>query len=175
MWYSLYSEWIVCVCPLWHNEAYIKKHDVFAFRESWLEPEESCPTIDGYANFRSKCKRKCGAKWNFVGIIICCCKSLVKGATKIKGMLPNTLWLKLDHTFFGVPRDIYLCVANMALVWTSYTQSRDDFTDLTSETQSAVHQWAMLPWLRTEMPEVGVKQETLLAIHDHTKMPIKSL
>ena len=76
-----------------HNDIMklIKNHDIFAVLESWLEPEESCPTIDGYANFRSKRKRKCRAKLNLGGIIIYCHKSLVKGITKMQGISPDTL------------------------------------------------------------------------------------
>ena len=53
-----------------HNDIMklIKNHyifNIFAILESWSEPEESCPTIDGYADFRSERKRKCRAKLNY--------------------------------------------------------------------------------------------------------------
>ena len=100
--------------------------------------------------------------------------SLVWGVTKILGISPDTLWLKLDHEFFGVPRDIYLCVAYLFPISTSYAQSIDNFTDLTSEIDryASMGNIAVIGDLNAR---VGGKQETVLTSNDLTKMPIPGL
>ena len=36
----------------------INSHEIFCFLETWLGPNESCPSIDGYISFRSERKNK---------------------------------------------------------------------------------------------------------------------
>ena len=92
----------------------------------------------------------------------------------MQGISPDTLWLKLDHAFFGVPRDIYLCAAYLSPVSTSYAQSIDNFTDLTSEIDryASMGNIAVIGDLNAR---VGVKQETVLTLNDLTEMPIPGL
>ena len=75
---------------------------------------------------------------------------------------------------FGVPRDIYFCVAYLSPVSTSYAQSIDNFTDLTSEIDryASMGNIAVLSDLNAR---VGVKQETVLTLNDLTEMPIPGL
>ena len=48
----------------------ISRYDIFAVLESWLDPEDACPVINGFANFRSERKKKCKAKRNSGGLIM---------------------------------------------------------------------------------------------------------
>ena len=73
----------------------ISRYDIFAVLESWLDPENACPLINGFANFRSERKKKCKAKRNSGGLIIYCRQELVKGVTKIKSSSLDMIWLKL--------------------------------------------------------------------------------
>ena len=45
----------------------IKQHDVIAIVESWLDPKERIPRVDGYINFRSDRKNNPGPKEHLVG------------------------------------------------------------------------------------------------------------
>ena len=40
----------------------IKQHDVFAIVESWLDPKDKIPRVDGYVNFRNDRKKQSRAK-----------------------------------------------------------------------------------------------------------------
>ena len=89
----------------------ISKHDIFAVMESWLDKGDSCPVMNGFANFRSDRKKKRKSKRGSGGILIYCRSKLVNGVSKISSFSDDLLWLKLDRYFFGLPNDVYMCVA----------------------------------------------------------------
>ena len=89
----------------------INTHDIFCFLESWLGPNDSCPSINDYTSFRSERKTKHkNARRNSGGILIYCKKSIRGGVIKLKNSHSDIQWLKLDKSFFGLNNDIYLCI-----------------------------------------------------------------
>ena len=53
-------------------------HDNLVILESWLVPDDRCPHINGFTNFRSERKKKCKARRNSGGIIVYVPKELQK-------------------------------------------------------------------------------------------------
>ena len=55
----------------------IKRHDIFCFIESWLGPDDSCPSMDDYMPYRSERKDKHKkARRHSGGLLIYCKKSI---------------------------------------------------------------------------------------------------
>jgi len=136
----------------------IKQHDIFAILESWLDTNDSCPTIDGYVNFRSDRKKKRKAKRNSGGIIIYCRSNIVKGLSKIASSSNDILWLKFDSLFFGFPNDLYLCVSYLVPESSPYAQGVDILQNLTDEVDhyAAMGSVAIIGDLNSR---IGAKQE----------------
>ena len=88
----------------------VNDHDLFVILESWLGPDDSCPNINGYTNFRSERKKKWKARRNAGGIIIYIRKSIAKGVTKIENSSEESIWMKLNKSFFWtIQRSIFMC------------------------------------------------------------------
>ena len=142
----------------------IEKHDIFAILESWLDPEDACPKIKDYVNFRSERKKKQKAKRNSGGIIIYCHKTVSKGIRKIKSSSQDILWLELDRLYFGLPNTLYICVAYFPPDSSVYARDVDIFHDFTNEidqysTQGSV---AIIGDLNAR---IGVKNESRITLN----------
>lgn len=87
----------------------IQGHDIFIIVESWLGKNDNCPAIHGYMNYRSERKRKCKAKRDSGGILVYYRQDIGKGIQKIESALKDAIWLKLDKSFFGFVKDMYIC------------------------------------------------------------------
>ena len=107
----------------------ISRYDIFTILESWLDPDDACPLINGFANFRSERKKKCKSKPTSGGLIIYCHQELLKGVTKIKSSYLDMIWLKLDHSYFGLPQDLYICVAYLVPDSSPYARDNDIFKE----------------------------------------------
>ena len=101
-----------CLCP--EITQIVNDHDIFVILESWLGPDDSCPNINGYTNFRSERKKEWKARRNSGGIIIYIRKNIAKGVTKIENSSTESIWMKLSKSFFGLFKDLYLCAQYIA-------------------------------------------------------------
>ena len=101
--------------------------------QSWLDRDDSCPVVNGYTNFRSDRKKKRKSKRGSGGILIYCRSKLVNGVSKISSFSDDILWLKLDRYFFGLPNDVYMCVAYLAPESSPYAHDVDLLQELTNE------------------------------------------
>ena len=101
--------------------------------ESWLDMDDCCPGMNGYVNFRSDRKKKRKSKRSSGGFLIYCRSSLVNGVSKISSFSDDILWLKLDRFFFGLPNDVYMCIAYLVPESSPYAQDIDLLQELTNE------------------------------------------
>ena len=150
-----------------HNDIVklIGNHDIFTILESWLDPDDACPSVPGYINFRSERKRNCKAKRSSGGIIIYCRKSIIKGVTKLKNTSQDMVWLKLDRAYFGLPQSIYLCVAYLAPDSSSYAKNAENF----KEFKNGIDHYASLGHLAVIgdlNARVGTRQETVMSVNE---------
>lgn len=146
----------------------ITRHDIFCFIESWLSPDDSCPSIDDYMTFRSERKNKHkNARRHSGGLLIYCKKSIFGGITKLNNNHSDIQWLKLDKTFFGLTHDLYMCIIYIRPE-TSPGNSDVDVFDLLRqdvEKYSNIGQVAILGDLNSR---VGLRQEEHYAIDPHS-------
>ena len=63
------------------------RHDIFAIIESWLDPGEGVPKIDGYTSIRSDRKKNSKAKRTSGGLIIYYKNNISNGIEKIASKL----------------------------------------------------------------------------------------
>ena len=92
-------------------QALINGHDIFCFLETWLGPDNACPSIDDYISFRSERKNKHkNARRHSGGILIYCRKGICGGITKLQSSHSDIQWIKLDKMYFGLNHDLYICV-----------------------------------------------------------------
>ena len=152
----------------------IQRHDIFAILESWLDPDDACPTIPGYANFRTERKKKCKARRNSGGIIIYCRKEIIKGITKFKSASQDILWLKLDRSYFGLAQDTYICVTYLVPESSEYAKKRDIFQEFQNEIEyyASLGNIAVIGDLNAR---VGHKQETLISVDTGGEVPLHSI
>ena len=100
-------------------------------------------------------------------MIIYCRKTLSKGIRKIKSSSQDTLWLQLDRSFFGLPNDLYICVAYLPPESSVYAKNTDIFPDFTNEIDyhSTLGNVVVIGDLNAR---VGAKVETQMALnYDH--------
>ena len=152
----------------------IQWHDIFAILESLLDPDDACPTIRGYANFRTERKKKCKARRNPGGIIIYCRKEIIKGLTKIKSASQDILWLKLDRSYFGLPQDTYICVAYLVPESSEYAKKKDIFQEFQNEIDYYVS-LGNIAVIGDLNARVGHKQETLVSVDTGGEVPLHSI
>ena len=98
----------------------IMRHDIFAIIESWLDPGEVVPKIDGYTSIRSDRKKNSKAKRTSGGLIIYYKNNISSGIEKIASKLNDSIWLKLDRLYFGLDKDLYICVLYIPPVSSTY-------------------------------------------------------
>ena len=86
------------------------KHDINILLETWKSDETDIdiPNFDKISIFRTKGKK---AKRNSGGVIIYVNNEINTGITVLKNVTKskNRIWLKLNKTFFGFDKDIFLC------------------------------------------------------------------
>lgn len=85
----------------------VKKFDLFCIQETWLQ-EQQCFNIPGYHFYRSDRKKHKRARRGSGGVVILFKNKLQHGLEKITSQSSDILWARLDHTYFGLDRDIYL-------------------------------------------------------------------
>ena len=92
----------------------INQHDIFILLESWLGPDDACPKIASYSNFRNERKKHRRANRHSGGILIFFRQNISGGISKISARsssLGDVMWLKLSKQYFGMEYDLYLCAA----------------------------------------------------------------
>ena len=139
-----------------------------------IDPDDAFPLINGFANFRSERKKKCKAKRNSWGLIIYCRQELVKGVTKIKSSSLDMIWLKLDHSYFGLPQDMYICVAYLVPDSSPYARDNDIFKEFSNEIDfsSRLGNIAIIGDLNAR---VGRKQELNVDINVDDETPVYNI
>ena len=88
----------------------IKQHDLFAIVESWLDPKDRIPRVDGYINFRSDRKKQSRAKKGIWWVNCVLQKYISRGHNKV---CKQTKWRDVDKTrsnLFGLEKDLYICM-----------------------------------------------------------------
>ena len=97
-------------------------HDIFCLSEIHCS-DENVPMVEGYGCFK-KCRGK-SKKINryFGGIAIYYRKSLRPGIKFIKDET-DYVWLKLCKSFFGMVKDVYLCLSYIPPEYDNYYKSR---------------------------------------------------
>ena len=80
----------------------VNSHDIFLILESWLGPDDRCPHINGFTNFRSERKKKCKARRNLGGIIVYVRKEIARGVIKLDTSSTEAIWMKLEKKVLQV-------------------------------------------------------------------------
>jgi len=85
----------------------LKNYDICFLYESWCDSNSNIQ-FNGYIshNFYRKFKHK-NAKRSSGGIVLLYKENLKNGIHIIKNHYDTLIWLKLDHSFFNTPEDIY--------------------------------------------------------------------
>ena len=119
----------------------VQQHDIFCFVESWLSPNDACPKIHGYNSFRSdRMSKHKNARSHSGGILIYFKNNISGGLAKLDNKHSDMLWFKLDKYFFGLERDLYMCVIYM----TPETSSRDSDLDIFNVISNDIEKYALL-------------------------------
>ena len=105
----------------------IKSHDVFCISECQCG-EDDVPIIPDYYCF--KLCRGVNARNNryYGGLIIYVKNDIRKGVKFLEHLNEDYVWLKMDKTFFGLDRDLYLCMLYIPPVSSTYYQKREHDT-----------------------------------------------
>jgi hypothetical protein len=87
------------------------KFSIISFVETWLGDSSQGITLDNFHLVHSSSRKKHRkARRHSGGICIFAKNCIKKGIVQIKNSHPDILWIKLDHTFFKLHKDIYLAV-----------------------------------------------------------------
>ena len=103
-----------------------------------------------------------------------CRQELVKGVTKIKSSSLDMIWLKLDHGYFGLPQDLYICVAYLFPDSSPYARDTDIFKEFSNEIDfySRLGNIAIIGDLNVR---VGRKQELHIDINVDDETPVYNI
>lgn len=144
----------------------VNDHDIFIITESWLDQSDSCPIIPGFSNFRSERKRKCKARRNSGGIIVYFRQNLGRGIKKISNPSTDILWIKLEHEFFGLEKDIFLCTAYVSPYNSSHKPNAegDDKFDIIRKDLDLYSTLGYVAIFGDLNSRVGIIQETHISI-----------
>ncbi|CAC5415300.1 unnamed protein product [Mytilus coruscus] len=108
------------------------KSDINVILETWKR-ENAETQIENFVSI-SKCRKKHKkSKRHSGGIIIYIKKEIFKGITNLSkaSTSPNRIWLKLDKSFFGYEKDLFLCAVYIPPY--NSTHLDDDFQNLENE------------------------------------------
>ena len=88
---------------------HVSKFHIIGFVETWANDSDNVINIPSFhlvdTNNRRKHKK---ARRNSGGINVLVQNSICKGISKLPKFHPDILWIKLDHIFFKLERDIYI-------------------------------------------------------------------
>ena len=107
----------------------IQKHDIFCFQETHLEDTDLFDISD-YKILKSNRKKKKSARKNSGGILMIYKETYEEGITKMHSSDKHFIWIRLDHSFFHIPDDIYLCGAYIPPANSTHFKDEDDMTIL---------------------------------------------
>ena len=115
----------------------INSCDLFALQETWLLPGESVKLTD-YNTFKSNRKPKKKAKRGVDGVLIFYKSKYRKGISRQQSLMEkDVIWVRLDKTFFGLNRDIFVAAAyrppRESTVGTFYSKLEKDITKYSSK------------------------------------------
>ena len=71
---------------------------------------DNCPNIHGFMNCRGERKGKCKACRDSSGVVIYFWQDIRKGVQKVESTLKYAIWLRLYKNYFGLNKDLYLCI-----------------------------------------------------------------
>ena len=146
----------------------IKRHDIFCFVESWLGPNDSCPSINDYIAFRSERKTKHkNARRHSGGILLYCKKNICRGITKLENNHPDIQWIKLDKHFFGLNYDIYMCAIYIKPENSSNTDDIDIFYLLRRDIEK-FSKLGRISFFGDMNSRLGTRQEEHLTVDPHS-------
>lgn len=84
---------------------------IIGFVETWLDNFNLDINIPGFDFITGKTRRKNKkARRNSGGISIYAKRAIAKGIYKLKSNHTDICWIRLDHTYFQLSRDIYLAI-----------------------------------------------------------------
>ena len=89
----------------------ISSHDICLLYETWTNSSSNI-NLNGYIshNLYRKFQHK-NARRSSGGIAIYFKDHLENGIKIVKNHYDSIIWLKLDHTFFNIDEDVYICAA----------------------------------------------------------------
>ena len=140
----------------------IKQHDVIAIVESWLDPKERIPRVDGYINFRSDRKKQSRAKRASGGLNVYCKSTLAGGITKCASKQNDVMWIKLDQIYFGLEKDLYICMTYIPPESSTYYEAHNsdfDHFDILSREIEHYSSLGEITLMRDLNSRIGLRNE----------------
>ena len=111
-----------------HFSSLVSNCDIIGFLETWANESNSNLQIPNYEIIASSIRKKHKkAHRNSGGICIYVKCSLIKGIKLIEKKHTDVLWIKLDHSFFKLPKDLYV-----AFIYISPENTSADVADFES-------------------------------------------
>lgn len=84
----------------------IRNLDIFCLLESHVGSLENL-SIEGYSEYLSH-RKKSGNNRYFGGLALYIKQNIRKGIKIVRNTSPDIIWIKLDHSFFNLPKDIFV-------------------------------------------------------------------
>ena len=110
----------------------VNSFDIVSIQETWLTEKQSIQ-IDGYDYFRNDRKKGKGSKRGHGGLVIFFKQGLKNGLKKICSKNPDTMWVKLDKTFFGLNNNLYIVATYIPPSDSIIHKTHDIFNTLNNE------------------------------------------
>lgn len=86
---------------------HINKHDIVILTESWMKDDVQIPGFNTFSNAAQKTyKKKTG---RLSGGLVLGYKNYLRSGISFVKSHNNYIWCKLNHTFFNLEQDVYLC------------------------------------------------------------------
>ena len=87
----------------------IENFDIFSLVETWHTSKTKI-CLKGFDSLDVMRTKKCKRGRNSGGIIVFIKNTIRKGVVQLKSKIQDSMWLKLNRNFFGIQKDLYLCV-----------------------------------------------------------------
>ena len=116
---------------------HFKNFDIILLCETWLKPQHPYDmNIQGYKSINiTRSPTNVKAKRGSGGLMCYIKKEIEEGVNNVpcEKCSEDRLWLKLDAVFFGLDKDVYLCLAYISPESSCHPASRDNLWNLLEE------------------------------------------
>ncbi|CAG2254084.1 unnamed protein product [Mytilus edulis] len=129
-----------------HFQDIVSKFSIASFVETWIGSESiqdiSIPNFE-LVHSSSRKKHKKARRYSG-GINIFAKSSISKGLKSLTNSHPDILWIKLDHMFFSISRDVFVAVVYISPEYSSYNNKNNDIESIYSILLSDVEKYSSM-------------------------------